>query len=317
MKLKLPDVRDVARQRAQERSGKTGTQPPSQSQAEETSAQMKAYQEVKEVSDQLSGAGQLRNQLDEKEKDLRKAQDDLAQQRMAHLEERIEQLTKAVLESKKPDEQQTKLVQQLEQARLELQREKWASIERRLDQLAQAKAAGATPASIADQLKDIREAAKEMGLTQATGTGIPADIQIQLKQMEIDTKIRLEQMADDRQERKERWDLEKKKWETDTALRQAEIQGNIQVQMDKNKTFGGALDRLGRVMAGAFEEEESAAGGAGVGTAPQVIEAGVGEYGEIECVKCKGEVPVAKDATKAICSSCGQIYSVKRIPVEE
>jgi len=172
---------------------------------------------------------------------------------------------------------------------------------------------------LGQQVKDAKELLETLKPERETEvSGIPASIALEMKKMDHDVQLRIQQMEDERLDRKQNFDLKVKQWEEDRELKRDEMTAKIQVERERNEFIGGGLERLGRVFAQATSEGSSQGVGASRhGVSAPIIEAGEGDFGEISCPGCQSNVPIARDATRAVCPGCGQNYTVKRVPVKE
>jgi predicted XRE-type DNA-binding protein len=174
---------------------------------------------------------------------------------------------------------------------------------------------------LAEQVKEAKDLLETLKPEkEAELSGVPASIMLEMKKMDHDVQLRIQQMEDERLQRKQEFDLKIKQWDEDRELRRDEVAAKIQIEKERNELMAGGLERLGRVFAQATSENPSQGVGAATrGTPPPIIEAGEGDFGEISCQVpgCHSSVPVARDAVSAICPGCGQRYTIKRIPVQE
>lgn len=315
----MAKVREVAMQRAREHL--TGTSPQSEdttSTAEKTSQQMKAYKEAKEVANELSGADETRKDLQQKEAELVRVRDELTRERQQQLEKQIQDLGQQIAKLGAKDDGRVKeLEHKLEQTRLELETEKFNQLRDQITTLEQK--LGTAPAQdLSKEIQKVKDLAKELGLASSPTTGLPAETTIELKKMDINLQIQLAEMQDERDRRDKEWQLTLKKWEDEREARAAEVQGMLKLKHEQNEMVKGGLQWLGRTVARATMEAEGIPETTETGQtiSSQVIEAGIGEFGKIECPKCKGIIPVAKDATQAICANCGIVYPIKRTAVK-
>jgi len=173
---------------------------------------------------------------------------------------------------------------------------------------------------LADQIKEAKELMDAISKPEKESqiSGVPASVMLEMKKMDHNVQLKIQQMEDDRLQRKQDFDLKVKQWDEERESRRDESAAKIQVERERNELIGGGLERLGRVFAQATSEIPSQ--GAGIsrhGVSAPVIEAGEGAFGEIECPGCQSIVPIARDAIRAVCPGCGQNYTVKRVPVTE
>jgi len=247
-------------------------------------------------------------------------------------------------EKKKIEDENRKLREEVHEKEIQVVRTELGG---KIDELAKSMASGASKASIADQIGEIKKAAGELGLggskfeditnmldvvekirpskalpdqiqeakalleSFGAGTkGASDTVTLELKKLESQTNLEIERMRDERSRRDKEWDMEKLKWQEERELRQQEIQGKLALERERNSMLSGGIDRLGRVFAQATED----GGASGVATkvGAKVIDATEGDFGEVQC-SCGGVVPVAKDSLRAICPQCETVYKVNRI----
>ena len=284
-----------------------------------TAQHMKAIKEVKDVADEISGAGELRRQAEEGKKALEKTERELADERQKQLQDQIKNLQTEMMklfDQKGPNPEVARLMQQLENTKTELITSRFDYLDREIKELRTMKAAGASQSALDEQIRQIKSAAMELGLQAPSGTTMSPELQVQLKKMDIDLQLQMEQMKDDRDRRDKEWQLTIKKWEEEKELRQNELAGKVAAEKDKMALAGDFMKKIG----GAFARGTIDAGQGGQEMAPgkvasQVIEAGLGEFGEIPC-SCGGTIAIARDAAKAICPNCSSVYQIRRVAKE-
>jgi len=182
--------------------------------------------------------------------------------------------------------------------------------------------------SLLEQIKDAKELItvfqpqKEENKDFTIG-GMPASIALELKKMDTNLQITLESMKDERQRRDQEFKLKIKQYDDERDLRVQEANARIQVEQDRNKMFGGAVDTLGRAIGkGAAEAgRESARPGAPVSGQGQRgqqqpktyhIELAENEKADFDCPLCKTRMAVGPDTTIAECASCHAKYPIVR-----
>jgi len=267
---------------------------------EEIKEGMKVVQETKAVAEELSGSKELKEERD-------KAKEALAQEREeAHKKEIIElkDLIKKYAESQDMPRVR-ELERQLQEKDALYHREQIEDLRQDIAELRKPeKGAG----DIAQKIKEIKEASKELGLTSGVTT-TPPDILLELKRMDQELKIKLEEMKDERDRRDKEWQLTLKKWDDERELRISAAQQKYEVDKERTETLKSSFDRGMKIIGRALTEEET---GAPIAQAYHV-EAGEGEMGEFACPKCRATVAIAPDTVKAVCVRCGFIAPVKRI----
>jgi len=227
----------------------------------------------------------------------------------------------------------------------------------KIDQLNQSVREGASQKSISQQIADIKQAAADMGLGGSKFSDVqealefverlkpnktlpeqlkdaqelmetfgkketnqfPPEITLQLKQMDRDLQIRLEEMRDSRSDRDRDWQLQIRKWEEEKEIKMAQLQAEIAAKKEGNELLAQGIQRLGQVIAAAKGAAAggvagAVAGGVASGAGSRVINAGEGEAGEVECESCHSVIPISESADDVICPGCGTRYAIQRIP---
>jgi hypothetical protein len=275
----------------------------------------------------LSGAEALQDQLDRKDKKI---------------EEVEQQRDKATEEKNKA---------QIETVRTELGT--------KIDDLVKSLAAGGSKQSIAEQIKDIKQAATELNLggskiseikdmmtlidslnpkksladqikdakelitilappadkeKEFSIGGMPATVALELKKMDSNLQITLENMKDERQRKDQDFQLTLKKWDDERELRRGEIAGKIAVERERNKMVSDGLQLIGRaggkaILDGLKESPPATGGVSGH------IELGEGESGEFSCPNpnCNSPIAVGPTSTLATCATCKSQFPITRI----
>lgn len=176
---------------------------------------------------------------------------------------------------------------------------------------------GAKQGTILEQIKEAKETALELGMgaEKKTSSGLSSEAQLALEKMRMEHELTLEEMRDARSRRDKEWELIVMKWQEDKSLREKEVAGKSREQAERNEMIGNGIDGLARVIMKAASEGAGGGGGnTGTGApAREVVEAGVGEFGGIACQHCGTEVPIAKDAARAVCPGCSSVFDIKRV----
>lgn len=256
----------------------------------------------------LVGLEQVVKERNEMEQKLEQTKAELEKQKMEVLTKELAEIKEAL---KKASERQDipaikELEHKLEEARDTYHKEQLDSLRKDIAELRKPeKGAG----DIAEQIKKIKEASKELGLTSQV-TATPPDIQLELAKMNQELQVKLEEMKDERDRRDKEWQLTLKKWEDEKELRLSEAQQKYEVDKDRTEVFKSTLERGAKIIGRALTEESEAP--VGIASASHV-EAGEGEMGEFDCPKCHNPVAVAPDATRAVCAKCGFSVPIKRV----
>jgi hypothetical protein len=175
--------------------------------------------------------------------------------------------------------------------------------------------------TLADQIKDTKEliniiAPSDKGKEFSLG-GMPATIALELKKMDTNLQITLENMKDERQRKDQEFQIMVKKWDDEKAMKMQEIQGKIAVEREKSEMFAGALQTLGKAAGEAYAENLTKGGAAAVRSSAQEtygIRLGESEQGTFECPHCKSPIGVGPTSVNARCVRCGGVYPISRIP---
>jgi hypothetical protein len=174
--------------------------------------------------------------------------------------------------------------------------------------------------NMAEEIKEAKDLLATLQPPQQEKQGIiggfPAEIALQIKKMDTDLQLHLEQMKDDRLRRDQEFKLELKKWDEERDMRRAEIQGKIDSDKERAEMFAGALQTIGKAAGEAYAENLTK-GVAAPGTSAQEtygIRLGESEQGTFECPHCKSPIGVGPTSINARCVTCGGTYPISRIP---
>jgi hypothetical protein len=313
----MPTLNDIIHQRLS--GDKASSSEQQKDEVDKTTQHMKAIKEVKDVAEEISGAGELRKKYDESEKARQKTEAELAKERQNQLQEKIEHLESNMVklfDQKGPNPEVAKLMQQLESTKNELIHTRFDYLDKQIKELGQMKDSGASQTALDQQIKQIKAAASELGLQPPSGTTMSPELQVQIKQMDINLQLQMEQMKDERDRRDKEWQLTVRKWDEEKEQRERELTAKVAVEREKMEMVGDFVKKVGATFAQATTAagQEMAPGR----LASQAIEAGEGDFGEISCPTpgCGSTIAVAKDAIKAVCPSCQTVYPIHRIPKE-
>lgn len=183
---------------------------------------------------------------------------------------------------------------------------------------------------LTDELKAIREGkggrtadvvieeavktAEKLGYAKGGTPAVPPEVQVQLKQLDINLQIELEKMRDDRDRRDKEWQLTLKRWDDEKEMRRAELAQKAEAEKDRIALFSNMQERIGRVIGSVVK------GGGSVAAEQEMektfyIDAGVGEEGETACPNCGAPIFIAPDAKQVMCK-CGLTAEIRRKKVE-
>jgi molecular chaperone GrpE (heat shock protein) len=183
--------------------------------------------------------------------------------------------------------------------------------------------------SLADQIKDAKELITvftpppDKGKEFSIG-GMPATVALELKKMDTNLQITLENMKDDRQRKDQEFQLTLKKWDEDRELRRSEIEGKLAADRERTKMVGDGLQMLGR--AGGKAVADAAREGMAPGVArspgpgaaaPQPtrsyhIDLAEAEGAQFECPHCKSPIAVGPTSIQARCLNCNAQFPITR-----
>jgi DNA repair exonuclease SbcCD ATPase subunit len=261
---------------------------------------IEAVKETKKLADEVSGAEELKKKLEETKEELEKVKMETLNKELAEIKASLKVATEnrdipAIKE----------LEQKLEEAREALYKEQVEALRREIAELR--KAGGQ---NLAEEIKKVKVMAQELGLGSPVAE-TPPDILLQLKKMDQEIQLRLEEMRDERDRRDKEWQLTLKKWEEERALREQEIRQKYEVEKERIETLKSTFERGAKIIGRAITESEEGGKTGSIATAYHV-EAAEGEMGEFACPKCSSPVAVAPDAVKAICANCGFSAQVRR-----
>jgi ribosomal protein S27E len=299
---------------------------------EKTAQRIKVIDETVGTADKLAGGPGLREEIKKKEDELdtlRKDNQNLLEQLhkadintiTSALNSKIDQLTQSINKG----ESKQKISEQLEDFKntataLGLGTTKMSELNQMLEFIDKLRPNKALP----EQIKEAKELVKNLEPPDKEDTisGLPASVALQVKKMEQDLQITLQNMEDARQERAQKFELTLLEFKDNRELKKAEIEAKIAVEKERNELLGNILTRVGTAFA-----KGSIDAGVGMGVesgtttgkiASQFIEANEGEFGEVTCPSpgCGQQIAIARDATQAICAGCGTAYPIRRIKKE-
>ncbi len=180
--------------------------------------------------------------------------------------------------------------------------------------------------SIVEQIKEAEELSTMLHPAKEKETlieGMPPAIAVELKKLDADLKIRLEQMADERQTRDQNFQITLKKWDEERDIRRLEVDGKILVERERNTLISGALKTVGESIGKGLKE--------GAGTSPGGISQGQQgvakrylvdisqdkDVSEFDCPGCHTKVGIGPTTTSAECVRCNSQFDIVRAPAQE
>ena len=261
---------------------------------------IEAVKETKKLADEVSGADELKKKLEETKEELDRVKMETLSKQLAEIKDALKVATEqrdipAIKE----------LEHKLEEARDAFYKEQVETLRREIAELRKGGGEG-----LAEDIKKVKTLAQELGLTSNI-TATPPDILLQLKKMEQDLQLRLEQMRDERDRRDKEWQLTLKRWEEERELRRAEAQQKYEIDKVRMETLKSSFDRAVKIIARGLAEEQS--GSPGQIAQAYHVEAAEGEMGQFICPKCGSPVAIAPDTVSAICAKCGFTAPVTRV----
>lgn len=217
----------------------------------------------------------------------------------------------------------------------------------KIDQLKSSLESGASKKTISEQIGEIKQAAADMGLggskfseiqealalveklrpnkglaeqvkeakellepfQKEKTTELPAEISLKMKEMDTNFQLKLEEMKDERAARDREWQLTVKKWEDERGDKKTQTEAEIAAKREGNVLLADGVQKLAELITTIRQEP----GVAGKAVSSRVIEAGIGDSGEVECDKCHNAIPIAADSAGVTCPLCGISYPIRRI----
>ena len=305
----MSDVRDIIKSKmiGQERSKEDKTD-----ELKRDVEHIKTVREAQQVAGELAGLPGKEKQLDEQRSRAEKAEAELHKQGEQTLKDKMDALTQEMRESKgKTTEEVARLQAKLEETKEQLHQQERHELENKLAELKDIQTKGG---DISSRIQQAKEDAKALGMTEDKASGIPPEIALEIKKMDNNLQIQLEEMRDDRDRRDKDWQLTLRKWDEEKLMRQQELDAKITMEREKLNT----LTTIGTRVVGAFLEgdmggsEEAPA----IASKPEkkyTIDAGEGDEGEFNCPKCNSIVGIAVDTITAVCAGCGMSFPIRRV----
>jgi hypothetical protein len=183
--------------------------------------------------------------------------------------------------------------------------------------------------SLVEQIKDAKELINvivphaEQGKEFSIG-GMPANVALELKKMDTNLQITLEQMKDDRERRNQDFELRIKQYDLEREDRIAEANAKIVVEQDRNKMIAGGLETIGRAIGrgmaeGSQQSPHTITGKASEPAKSYHIELAPDESADFDCPTpgCGARIAVGPDSTEATCVGCNTKFPVIRKAVAE
>lgn len=187
--------------------------------------QLKHEADKKELQDKLNGED--KEKMEELESEVAKTKDELAAERQRALENKIEESQKQILAMVQGNPK----VKELESKVAETQA---ALAQERLDQLKGEVAKLREGTDINKELEKMTPLMEKLGYKKESSGGIPSDIWLRVKQMELDQEREKITAERDREDRKDARDLEKLKWAEEREDKKAIALAEIAAKKDGN-----------------------------------------------------------------------------------
>jgi hypothetical protein len=169
------------------------------------------------------------------------------------------------------------------------------------------------------QLEAAKETAALLGYQPNNGGGGGRDIALELKLKEIEHNnlMQLRQFEEEAKDREIQRRIDLQKLEDDREFRKAEAER----QAKRDEMFASFPEILGRGIARGLAERSTEQSpnptGASLNRQPQPgIVAPIGEEGEANCGNCGTVMWVGKKSTQAVCAKCGTRYPIQRVEPE-
>lgn len=262
--------------------------------------ELKAQAEEKELQGKLSEEDKQR--MAELENEVTKTKEELAAERQRTLENKIEESQKQILAMVQGDPKVKELESKVAEGQVALAQE-------RLDQLKAEVVKLREGTDINKELEKIEPLMEKLGYKKEGSGGMPPDIWLRIKQMELDQQREALEATRDREDRKDAREFEKLKWAEEREDKKAIALAEVAAKKDGNALLADGIQKLAELVT-AIKPETGVAGKA----VNRPIDAGMGESGEVECVKCHNAVPISADSSSVTCPSCGTSYPVNRMP---
>lgn len=152
--------------------------------------------------------------------------------------------------------------------------------------------------------------------------GIPAEIALEIKKMDTNLQITLEQMKDDRQRRDQDFKLTLEEFKENREMKRQEIDGKIQVEKDRNELLAGGIETIGKAIGRGYWEagQEATAPQGGISQKQQsqaksyTLKLDEGESGQFDCPNCHTKVGVGPTSTVVRCVGCNSQFPITRAP---
>lgn len=166
-----------------------------------------------------------------------------------------------------------------------------------------------------DQYTEASEIAKVLGFNLAPGGNGSPEIALQIKKLEFDHALAIEDRKDAREESRKDWELRLRELDERAEDRKADLERQIQ----RDKVFFQAPEIIGAALAQGFIQKGAGAP-AGVAAAPQApgtkrayhVDAAPGQSGTTPCPECQSPIGIGSTARSAACPGCGITVSIRR-----
>lgn len=168
------------------------------------------------------------------------------------------------------------------------------------------------------EAKDILSVLQPEKGKEAHIEGVPAEIAVQLKKMDTDFQLKIEEMKDARQKSDQDFQITVKRWEEERDIRRQEVDGKILVERERNQLFSGALKTVGGAIGQGLAASPGSINQGQQSTAKNYqFQVPEGEGGTSECPNCHAPIGIGPTTTLAQCVNCNGQFKVARTPVEK
>lgn len=173
--------------------------------------------------------------------------------------------------------------------------------------------------SLLDQLADVRETAKALGLAEPHGAG-DLMIQVELKKLDLDHQMALRKMTREEKQQDRQFQLDLRRLDDERDSKKAELE----MKRKSSEFWQGAPALIGQALSDGMKARQTEGRVAEADSPPPLkergkfhIEVGRGESGEVDCPECGTVIAVGPTARKAVCAGCGLEAPIRRAKTEE
>lgn len=180
--------------------------------------------------------------------------------------------------------------------------------------------------SIVEQIREAEELSAMLHPQKGAETlieGMPPAIAVEIKKLDADLKIRLEQMADARQISEQNFKITLLKFEEDRDIRRLEVDGKILVERERNTLISGALKTIGESIGKGLKDAGTTSTGGisqgqqGIAKHYRVDISKEKDLSEFDCPGCHTKVGIGPTTASAECINCHSQFDIVRAPAQE